>query len=119
MAVPYQGYPDRTPSFDPTPSINVNTPPAAFGVNIAEAEQHLGQVQEGAGKELFDRAYAMQELQLHANVNARLADANNQMVTETMRHNSLEGNASVQDLPNYLANLDKIREQGGAGLSPI
>lgn len=53
--VPYEGAPQLVPQFEPTPSINVTTPPEAFGVNIGQATEHLGQVQEGAGKELFNR----------------------------------------------------------------
>lgn len=106
-------------SFEPTPSVNVNASPAAFGVNIGEAIQHLGQVQEGAGKELFDRAYAMQELQLHADVNSRLADTQNKMLDRTLQHNSLEGKASVDDLNPYFSDLDKIRSDGGQGLPPM
>ena len=64
--IPYSGVPDRTPELRPTPSLNVNPPEAAFGTTIAAATQHLGQVEEGAGKELFDRAYALQEMHVQS-----------------------------------------------------
>src|SRR5271157_4304184 len=110
--VPYEGYPQVRPQFEPTPSISLNVPPAAFGVNIGESLQHLGQVQEAAGKELFDRAYAMQELQLHADVNSRLADSQNKMLDRTLNYNQLEGKAAVDGYNPYLSDLDKIRSEG-------
>lgn len=54
--VPYEGYPTIAPQFEPTPEIHVDTPPAAFGVNVGQSVEHLGQVQEAAGEELFNRA---------------------------------------------------------------
>jgi hypothetical protein len=57
--VPYSGYPESAtpeqPRFEPTPEIHIETPPAAFGVNVGQAVEHLGQVQEGTGEELFNR----------------------------------------------------------------
>ncbi len=59
--VPYSGYPEgadsisTVPRFEPTPEFHIETPPAAFGVNVDQSVEHLGQVQEGAGEELFNR----------------------------------------------------------------
>ena len=81
---PYSGFPDSAsaqgPRFEPSPEIHVNATPAAFGVNVAQSVEQLGNVQEGAGKELFERARALQELHLHTDVNSRLADTQNQMM---------------------------------------
>ena len=121
--VPYLGYSEsassQAPRFEPTPEFHVDTPPAAFGVNVAQAVQNLGQVQEGAGKELFDRAYAMQTLHEQAHANANLADAQNQMLQETVKHNELQGKASVDDYPGFQERLGNIRRAGANGLSPI
>ncbi len=58
--VPYTGYPESAGAplyrFEPTPEFHVETPPAAFGVNVDQAVEHLGAVQERAGEELFDNA---------------------------------------------------------------
>ena len=120
---PYLGYSEsassQAPRFEPTPEFHIDTPPAAFGVNVAQAVQNLGQVQEGAGKELFDRAYAMQTLHEQAHANANLADAQNQMLQETVKHNELQGKASVDDYPGYQQRLGNIRRAGANGLSPI
>lgn len=117
--VPYQGIPDVAPRLEPTPGVGINTPPAAFGTNIAEATSHMGQVIEGSGKELFDRAYAMQELQVHADVNARLAAAQNEMSNHYVQFTNLEGKNAVDGLTDYQNKLDEIRQKGGDGLSPI
>lgn len=123
--VPYTGVPggslyEREESIhdNPIPSVRIETPPAAFGTNIAEATQHLGQVNEDAGKELFDRAYAMQELKVHADVNTRLAATNNAANDKLVQFKQLEGKAAVDALPTLQQDLDKIRSDGGQGLSP-
>lgn len=116
--VPYEGYPTRTASFEPTPSISVNTPPAAFGVNVAEAVEHLGNVQQGAGKELFDRAYAMQELQAHANAMSAVTDVQNRQLQAELTYRQLQGKDAVDAYPALQTNLDSIREAGVKNLSP-
>jgi hypothetical protein len=103
---------------NPTPDVRVSTPPDAFGVGIAEATQHLGQVSEDAGKELFDRAYAMQELKVHADVNTSLANATNAMQDRLVQYKQLEGKAAVDGLPSLQEDLDKIRSSGSQGMSP-
>ena len=60
--VPYSAAPEEAPQLDPVPNAHVDTPVAAFGGAVAGAITHMGEVAEGAGKELFARAYAMQEL---------------------------------------------------------
>lgn len=102
----------------PISPVRVEADPAAFGVNIAQATAHLGQVTEDAGKEMFDRAYAMQELQAHANVNARLTQSQNQMMDLAADFNSKEGNHAVDGLTDFRQNLDRARTNGGQGLSP-
>ena len=109
----------QAPGLRPTPSVGVNTPPAAFGVNVAEAASHLGQVVQGSGQELFDRAYAMQDLQVHADVNARLADMANKSMNLEADYSNLEGKNAVDGLPDFLGKLDKTRQEAGDGLSPI
>jgi hypothetical protein len=111
--VPYTGVPTTSPRFEPTPDMSINTPPAAFGVNVAEALGHLGQVQEGAGKELFDRAYAMQELHVQAQVNSAVSDAQNQMMGKYLDYTQLEGKAAVDGYQPFLNDLDKIRDDVG------
>ena len=116
---PYEGAPSVAPQQEGTSPINAPANPAAFGTNLAEATGHLGQVIEGSGKELFDRAYAMQELQVHADVNSRLADAQNQMMNKFVDFSQLEGKNAVDGLPKFQNEIDGIRTKAGDGLSPI
>ena len=94
---PYVGYPESAsaqgPRFEPTPEIHVNTPPAAFGANVAEALGHLGEVQQGAGKELFARAVAIKELDSHAKVNKVLADKQDEMTNAFVDYSQLQGDS--------------------------
>ena len=123
--VPYTGVPggslyEREESIheNPTPEVRIGATPAAFGTDIAAAVGHLGEVEEGAGKEMFDRAYAMQELKVHADVNSRLADATNAMQDRLVAYKATEGKTAVDGLPTLQADLDKIRSDGSSGLSP-
>src|SRR5258706_15751993 len=61
-AVPYSPVPDVAPQNIPTPKLRVDTPPAAFGANVAQAIDHLGSTEGQVGNELWSRAIAMQQL---------------------------------------------------------
>lgn len=116
--VPYEGAPTQAPSLRPTPELAISTPPAAFGADIAQGISQLGQVQERAGEELFNRAYAMRELQAHANANAALANTQNKQLQAGTDYRKLEGKAAVDALPDLNSNLDAIRDSGRQNLSP-
>ena len=125
--VPYTGSPDVTsgdvhgPRFEPTPSVSVggaDRNPAAFGTNVSEALGHLGEVTEGAGRELFDRAYALQELQAHANVSAKVAEVQNQQFDTVAQYQQTEGKNAVDGYASFQKGLNTVRSAGAAGLSP-
>ena len=61
-SVPYSPTPDVSPQNITTPKLRVDTPPAAFGANIAQAIDHLGSTEGQVGNELWSRAIAMQQL---------------------------------------------------------
>lgn len=105
--IPYSGVPDRTPEFRPTPSLNVNPPEAAFGTTIATATQHLGQVEEGAGKELFDRAYALQEMHVQSDALQKTANAQDAMNNAYVQFQSKKGQDAIDALPVYREALNK------------
>lgn len=115
--VPYTGAPELSPRFDPTPAVGINTPPAAFGVNIGEAVEHLGTVDQKAGGELLDRAFAMQELHAHGEANAAIADFQNQSINKSTAYMTSEGNTAVQGLGPHIQDLDKTRADIGAKMS--
>lgn len=60
--VPYSPVPNVSSNLQPTPQIHVDTPPAAFGANVADAVKGLGAASDQVGNELFSRAMAMQDL---------------------------------------------------------
>lgn len=62
--VPYQPYPDVTPSGQGAPELRAPQSLAeATGQTIARAVSHLGTVAEGAGAEIFSRGIQLQQLQ--------------------------------------------------------
>ncbi len=117
--IPFTGVPDRVPELRPTPGINVNPPEAAFGTNIAAATQHLGQIEEGAGKELFDRAYALQEMHEQSNALKGMATAQDMANDAFVQFKEKKGaDAGPAALAAYHDQLDKAFDTGRAGLSP-
>lgn len=108
--VPYSGAPSIGPSGPATPRLSVDTPPAAFGANVAQATQGLGQALEGAGKELFVRATAMQDLYNHSQ--AQEADAKYMQAAGELhaQYNALSGKDAVAAYPKYIADLQEARK---------
>src|SRR5882762_8322699 len=115
--VPYKPIPDQSPQATPTPYFHVNTPPAAFGANIGQALEGLGQMTEHAGNELFTRAIALQNLRNETE--AREADAQYMMKAGELHANfsSLQGKQAVDAYPGYMQQLQESREQIREGLS--
>ena len=64
--VPYNPVPDVASQDQPIPQRRLDTPFAAFGGTIAAATEHLGQVSQDVGNELFQRGMAMQDLYNHS-----------------------------------------------------
>lgn len=117
VSVPYSPVPSTTPSTVPLPSIRVNAPEAAFGGEVAQGLSHLGTAVEGAGNELFARAYALQ--QLNNESDARDADAQ-YMIEAGKLHaqfNALEGKARVDAYDGYAKNLQDLRVKIRGSLS--
>ena len=115
--VPYSPAPTATPDLAPLPQAHVDTPVVAFGGATAEALSHMGTVAEGAGKELFDRAYAMQELNEQAKADAASADAMDKMTNRYLEYSQLRGQERIDGNKTYQDDLDKIRQDGMASLS--
>lgn len=107
--VPYSPVPTEAPSGQGAPSLNINTPSDAFGVNIGQALEGLGKTTEGAGNEIFGRAMAIQ--QLNNETEAKQADADYMIKAGELhaQYSSLEGQAAVQAYPDYAKNLEKLR----------
>ena len=108
--VPYSGVPQVGPVSAPTPRYSVDTPAAAFGATVAQATQELGRTVEGAGKELFVRATAMQDLYNHSQ--AQEADAKYMQAAGELhaKYNTLSGKEAVEAYPRYIQDLQEIRK---------
>jgi hypothetical protein len=110
--VPYSGDPTVAPQLDPLPQVHVDTPIAAFGGATAGAITHMGEVVQGAGKELFDRAYAMQEMNEQVKADSASADAMDKMTDRYLQYAQLRGQERIDGSKAYQDDLDKIRNDG-------
>lgn len=111
LTVPYNPVPSVEPVQRGEQRFSVNTPGAAFGENIAQAVEGLGQTMQHSGDELFTRALAMQQLKNESD--ARDADAQ-YMVTAGEKHakfSALEGKDAVDAYPAYAKDLQDTRKQ--------
>ena len=118
--VAYTGAPD-TPSLrlEPTPAMHVDAPPAAFGVNVGQAVENLGQVQEGAGKELFARALAFQDLTNHATARGASVKTAHEQAALWGEFDSKGGmDAGPEALNKLHSDLEAVRQKNGEGLNP-
>lgn len=119
-AIPYTGVPTSTPTFEPTPAVHIEATPAAFGTNIARSVEHLGEVQEGAGKELFDRAFAFQDLTNHATAREASVRTMQEQAKLWSDFDSKGGmDAGPEALNQLQKNLDDVRQRNGQGLNPM
>jgi hypothetical protein len=108
---------DVAPQLNPTPTAHVDTPIAAFGGATAGAITHMGEVVQGAGKELFDRAYAMQELNEQVKADSASADTMDKMTDRYLQYDQLRGQERIDGSKQYQDDLDKIRNDGAQGLT--
>lgn len=115
--VPYTGRQEVTPQQGFLPQAHEDTPVAAFGGAVAGAITHMGEVAQGAGKELFDRAYAFQELHEQNKADAASADAFDKQTDRYLQFEQLKGAERTPEAFNqYKQDLEKIRSDGVEGL---
>lgn len=94
-----------------TPYRQENVPLAAFGGATAAAVSHLGQTVEGAGNEIFDRGYAMQQMNDNAQALAASADYSTQLGAKYEAFTSLSGKNAVDGLQPFTDDVNKSRQQ--------
>lgn len=115
--------------YDPVPQIpaedprirrpEVEAPPAAFGVNIAQGVRQVGETGEQIGNELFSRAIALQQLN---NENAARERQNEYAIQSSLLHaqfGALTGKAAAEQLPGFLQQQADLRRRLGEGLTPM
>ena len=110
--VPYSGTQEVTPQINPLSTVHVDTPVAAFGGATAQAISHLGEVTAGAGKELFDRAYAMQEMSEQVKADQASADTVDKTIDRYLEYSKLRGQEREVGFNKYKSDLAEIRESG-------
>lgn len=108
--VPYNPVPSVEPQAIPTPNVSINTPPAAFGANVAQAFEGLGKVAEHAGNEIWSRAIALQELNNRTEADAAATDYSIKAGKAHAEFSALQGKSAVDALDPYYTSLQKQRE---------
>lgn len=115
--VPYSGVPTVAPGGAPTPRISYDTPPAAFGTNVAQAIEGLGRTADGVGNELYTRALAMQDLANHSEAQEADAKYMQQAGDLHAKYSTLQGKDAVDAYPKYIQDLQAARKSIRDGLS--
>lgn len=115
--VPYTGAPSVGPQLSPTPTIQENTPFAAFGGASAEAVSRLGQVTERSGQELFARGIALQQMHENAEALSAAADYSTQLGAKYENFTSLSGKNAVDNLQPFTEDVNNSRQKIRDGLS--
>ncbi len=114
--VPYSGAPQVAPISAPTPRYTADTPPTAFGTNVAQAIEGLGQAAQGAGNELFARGLAMQDLYNHSQAEEADAKYMQQAGDLHAKYSALQGKDAVDAYPKYMQDLQDVRKSIRDGL---
>jgi hypothetical protein len=114
--VPYSPFPTVTPRDIPTPTVREDTPLASFGGETAQAISALGQTTEGAGKEIFARGLAMQQLNREAAANESTANWMTQAGVKLEHFTTLRGKAATDGQDAFVADLNQTREDAKAQL---
>ena len=123
--VPYSPVPDVSPSTAGTPGFDIRASPEAFGAQIGQATQGLGQTVEQAGTRLADVAGNIQTM--HNNVASdgafnQFQDGTQKILygdpndTSNPGYYSLRGQAAVDARPGVLQQLDDLRNSIRNGL---
>ena len=115
--VPYSGAPNNTLQQQGISPIHEDTPLGAFGGAVAGAISSVGQTEEGVGKEVFERAIAMQQLNVQAEANSALADYQNQASQKYLDYTSKQGKDAVDGLGPFNEDTEKLRQQIGSNIS--
>lgn len=96
---------EAQPQVEPMSRVGVETPIAAFGGATADAISHMGEVVEGAGKEMFARAMDMQGMVIEGRVNSGLADYQNDLF-------KMENDFAMKYRgPDAASHLDELTQQ--------
>lgn len=117
--VPYDPYSTAQP--DPAGEhVSVNAPAAAFGGNVGQAIENLGSTGQQVSGELYQRAFALQELKNQTDSRNAQTDFATQATMLHAKFSALEGQAAADQLPQFLKDQQTLRENIRGGLkSPM
>src|SRR6266852_4509148 len=115
--VPYAPLPDVAPANAPAPLLNIQTPPDAFGVGIANAVKGLGSTMDQVGGELFQRATAFQQLRNETESTEAVTRYEKEAGLLHANFSSLQGKNAPAVFEQYQSDLDAKRQSIRDGLS--
>src|SRR5882757_7603767 len=107
--VPYDPTPQVAPSGQGIGPMRVQADPSMFGGLVGSAVEHLGQTLQTSGSELFDRAFAMQQLNEQAHATQVSADYGDEVAKANAEYHNLEGKNAVDGLEPFQQKLQDIR----------
>lgn len=114
--IPYTPYSTVDPSGGGGERVTVSTPPAAFGVNVAQAVEGLGGQLEKSGDELFTRAMALQDLRNETDAREAQTSYAEKASELHAQYGALEGKAAADGLQGYIKAQADLRTQYRDGL---
>lgn len=117
MKVPYAPVPTVAPENTPTPNVNVQVNPEAFGIGVSSALEGFGQHIEHAGDTIFKRAIAIQDVL--NDTEAKEADSKYMIQSAPIHadYNSKQGLDAKNAFPKYQEDLNKLRLDIRGGMS--
>src|SRR5262245_36813998 len=106
--IPYKPYSEVTAEATPTPAVHVQAPIQAFGGAVAEAVKHLGTTAQHVGDELFQRAYALQQLENETAARKADFEAMKEMAPLHAEFNARQGKDAVDAAPEHYKKIEEI-----------
>lgn len=108
--VPYSPVPDVVPTAPAAPRVGVSTPPQAFGITTAEAEQRLGGQAEQSSNELASTALAFQGLKNETWAKNEFVNQSAKLGQIESDFYGLKGQAAVAAAPKYASDVRSLYE---------
>lgn len=115
--VPYNPALEVGPNLPATPYVHEETPLAAFGGLVAQAYSGLGATTETAGKEIFERGRALQQMHQESAALEATAHYSNALGDLEVQLHSKMGKDAADYFPTFKQQVNDSRDQIRSGLS--
>ena len=109
--IPYTPYSTVAPDPGGGEKVTTSPPPAAFGVNVAQAVEGLGGQIEKSGDELFTRAMALQDLRNETDAREAQTQYAEKASLLHAQYGALEGKSAADGLEGYIKAQADLRTQ--------